>query len=653
MKVARQTRLAGPGQPIHWELILTSRPQKRWRLSTISNITLLTLYLAGALALVVLVNVNARHQALHDAERYASLILDRNIVAHSFFNNVLKTSLYGLSEERFFTPEWLSANFAIDNAARDYDLFTHEDLYYKESAVNARNPVHEATPLEREFIERLNADPELKVESAIREYDGKPYFTVMRRGQVAKSECLHCHGEPDEAPAGIIAHYGSERGLAMQPGRTVSALSIRIPMAVAYQEANQFSFELSGFLLILLLVIFLLQYVVTRQLLFAPIDALYRKAQVIAHAPEQLGSALPLPRGLELSQLVEAFNTMSLNLREHTDLQEQIIQVRTIELEKANQALREDIEKRKQIEASLEQLRHRNEMILNTANEGILGLDAEGRITFFNQAASTLLELQPEHVGRINVQECFGRRNGDQTVVNAEERIDVILARGERVIKREGFLSSVGGRRGFPAEFSCAPIDGNGITGAVFSFSDISKRKHAELEIQNLAFYDQLTQLPNRTLFHDRITQRVAQAERDRDKLALMFLDLDDFKMVNDTLGHAAGDDFLRMVARRLQEGSRQADTVARLSGDEFVWFGEIADEEDASLIAQKFLEGVSRPVRLGEHNFNTTVSIGIAIFPDSARDVVSLMKCADTAMYAAKQKNKNAFEFYRAARKS
>ena len=127
-----------------------------------------------------------------------------------------------------------------------------------------------------------------------------------------------------------------------------------------------------------------------------------------------------------------------------------------------------------------------------------------------------------------------------------------------------------------------------------------------------------------------------------------MFLDLDDFKIVNDTLGHAAGDDFLSVIAKRLRESSRQADTVARLGGDEFVWFGEIDDEEDIRRIADKFLEGIAQPVKLDQHIFSSTVSIGIAIFPDSAQDVLGLMKCADAAMYRVKQKDKNAFQFYR-----
>ncbi|MDH3455155.1 MAG: diguanylate cyclase, partial [Desulfuromonadales bacterium] len=361
---------------------------------------------------------------------------------------------------------------------------------------------------------------------------------------------------------------------------------------------------------------------------------------------------LPVPAGRELAELVESFNSMSGGLRRHHDSLEQTIQDRTAQLQEANQALNDDIEMRKGIERTLEQLRHRNEMILDTTNEGILGLDPAGRISFFNRAAGTLTGLAEEHINRVKVQDLLGRLTMAQEQAKPGELINEILSNGTQLDHQEGLFTRLDGET-FPIEYSCAPLLGNGITGAVFSFSDITERKRSEQEIQKLAFYDQLTGLPNRTLFYDRITQRVAQVERDKQKLALMFLDLDDFKMVNDTLGHAAGDDFLREVARRLRAGSRQADTVARLGGDEFVWFGEIIDEDDARLIAQKFLEGIARPVGLGEYNFSSTVSIGIALFPDVAQDVAGLMKCADTAMYSVKQKSKNAFCFFHKLRGS
>lgn len=342
-----------------------SLPRKsRWKLSTISNLALLALYLTGSVILVALVNFNAKQQALHNAEHYSSMILDRNVATHAFFNNTLKTSLYKLFEDHFFDPSWMSATFAINSIAEDYGLFTHEELYYKESSINARNPVHEADSLERSFIEELNRDPNLITRTAIREYDNEPYFTVMRRGQVVKDECLLCHGNPDDAPAGIVNHYGRERGFHRQTGQIVSAISIRMPLALAYQDANDFSLKLSAILLVLLLFIFALQYIVSRQLLFAPIKSIHEQAQVIAFDAEHLGDELAVPIGRELAEMVEAFNAMSRGLRQHQDSLEQTIRERTEVLEKTNDALNEDIEVRKKIERSLEQLSHRNEMIL-------------------------------------------------------------------------------------------------------------------------------------------------------------------------------------------------------------------------------------------------------------------------------------------------
>lgn len=620
---------------------MSANHKSAWKLSTISSITLLALYLVSAVILVVLININSRQQALRNAEFFANMILKRNVASHFFLNEDPKHPLSSLSR-----------TFVINSTTSDYGLFTMEGLYYKESAINARNPVHEADDQERSFIEQLNIDPQLITMAGIREYDQEPFFTVMRRGQTVKEECLLCHGDPAQAPPEIVAHYGSERGFLRQAGETVSAISIRIPLTLAYQDANRFSFKLSGFLMLILLVIFAVQYILTRQLLFVPINTLYRKAQRIANEPEHLDDTLPLPAGRELGELVEAFNAMSNSLRRHHDAQALIIRHRTEELEEANRALSNDIEIRKGVERTLEQLRHHNEMILNATSEGILGVDSKGQITFFNRAAGILAGLDNRLVNQINIQDLVVGTPAKQDQPEAAELISEVLVSGGRIEHQQGLLTRMDGKT-LPIEYSCAPLSEDGSSGAVFSFSDITERQRSASEIQNLAFYDQLTGLPNRTLFYDRITQRVAQLERDKLKLALMFLDLDDFKMVNDTLGHAAGDEFLRVVARRLREGSRQADTVARLGGDEFVWFGEIIDEEDARLIAEKFLEVIARPVTLGQHNFSSTVSIGIALFPESAENVAGLMKCADSAMYSVKQKSKNSYQFYRRERGS
>lgn len=295
---------------------------------------------------------------------------------------------------------------------------------------------------------------------------------------------------------------------------------------------------------------------------------------------------------------------------------------------------------------------HRNEMILNTTSEGILGLNADGLISFFNRAAAKMMGLKLGDTHQINLLKRLKGLKTEPPPPNPVEQIRKTLDSGEMISGQEALLAHNDDHL-FPIEYSCAPLKNDIITGAVFSFKNIAERKRSENKIQNLAFYDQLTKLPNRTLFYDRIRQRVAQAERDSQKLALMFFDLDDFKIVNDTLGHAAGDEFLRVIASRLLQGSRQSDTIARLGGDEFVWFGEIIDKSDAELIARKFLDSVAQPVTIEGQTFVSTVSIGISLFPDSAEDVVGLMKSADTAMYSAKQKSKNAYHFYRNERGS
>ncbi len=177
---------------------------------------------------------------------------------------------------------------------------------------------------------------------------------------------------------------------------------------------------------------------------------------------------------------------------------------------------------------------------------------------------------------------------------------------------------------------------------------DVTERRRAEKEIQKLAYYDTLTGLPNRILFQDRLRQALAQAHRERKQVGILFLDLDRFKAINDSLGHAAGDMLLKLVARRLQGCIRESDTVARLGGDEFVVvLSGIHNQDDLIASAQKILETLSRPVRLAEKELFSTASIGISMYPNDADNVDSLLKNADVAMYAAKEKGRNTYQFF------
>jgi diguanylate cyclase (GGDEF)-like protein/PAS domain S-box-containing protein len=178
--------------------------------------------------------------------------------------------------------------------------------------------------------------------------------------------------------------------------------------------------------------------------------------------------------------------------------------------------------------------------------------------------------------------------------------------------------------------------------------TDITERQSAERQIEFLAFHDALTGLPNRQLMQDRCEQAIAQAERDGSKVALLYLDLDNFKTINDTLGHDAGDTLLRQVAARLRECLRDTDTISRQGGDEFlVVLRDLPDADAAAAIMLKICERLQEPFLAGGHEMSTSVSMGATIFPDDGRDFETLRRQADMAMYRAKDAGRNAYRFF------
>ncbi|MEJ6521205.1 EAL domain-containing protein [Shewanella bicestrii] len=179
-------------------------------------------------------------------------------------------------------------------------------------------------------------------------------------------------------------------------------------------------------------------------------------------------------------------------------------------------------------------------------------------------------------------------------------------------------------------------------------FTDITERKKAEEDLRFLASFDTLTGLPNRTLFQDRLNHAISQAHRSNNIVALLFLDLDRFKHINDSMGHHIGDLLLKAVAHRLQSAVREGDTVARLGGDEFTIILEgVAKTKAATLISEKVLKAFQAPFLLDDKSLTISTSIGISLYPNDAEDVDSLIKFADTAMYHAKALGRNNFQFY------
>lgn len=189
--------------------------------------------------------------------------------------------------------------------------------------------------------------------------------------------------------------------------------------------------------------------------------------------------------------------------------------------------------------------------------------------------------------------------------------------------------------------------DDNGDTMRyVVIFSDISESFKAQQTIMRQANYDSLTRLPNRNLFCDRLQQAIVKAERNEQLFAVLFIDLDGFKEINDALGHSLGDRVLRQVAEHMVKVARASDTFARFGGDEFIVL--ISDmEADVIPVTEKILDAIKKPIAINGHELNVTASIGISIFPGDGGDLEPLMKHADKGMFSAKLEGRNAYHFF------
>lgn len=312
------------------------------------------------------------------------------------------------------------------------------------------------------------------------------------------------------------------------------------------------------------------------------------------------------------------------------------------------QTLRNVIQ-RKAVEEELFREKARAEISLNSISDAVLCTDVEGRINYLNVAGEKLTGWSRE--------EALGHPASDVlSIVNAVSRqpqrspVELVLRSDEAMgldantilVRRDGSEIAI--------EDSASPIhDWNGhLAGVIIVFHDVTDSRMMAAKMAHMAQHDFLTGLPNRLLLSDRIAQAIKFATRHRTRLAVMFLDLDKFKEVNDSYGHAIGDALLRSVTQRLTNCVRQSDTVSRQGGDEFViLLTEVKLDSDITLAAEKILKALARPHYLPQRELFITCSMGISIFPADGDDAEALIKAADTAMYAAKGKGRDNFQFF------
>jgi diguanylate cyclase (GGDEF)-like protein/PAS domain S-box-containing protein len=315
-----------------------------------------------------------------------------------------------------------------------------------------------------------------------------------------------------------------------------------------------------------------------------------------------------------------------------------------------SRALRNAIE-RKAVEEALYVEQERAVVTLNSIGDAVLCTDISGKITYLNLVAETMTGWpRKEAIGK-PLAEVFRIIDGptrktarDPMEMAVEQNRTVGLTVDCVLIRRDGFESAI--------EDSAAPIHDRAghVVGAVIVFHDVTAARAMTREMTHSAQHDLLTNLPNRLLLNDRISQSIALARRQHRPIALIFLDLDRFKYINDSLGHAAGDKLLRSVSERLLANVRRSDTVSRQGGDEFViLLSEIAYPEDAATSAAKILVSLSAPHSIGGQDLHIDGSIGISVYPEDGEDAETLINHADTAMYHAKEKGRNNFQFFKA----
>ena len=294
--------------------------------------------------------------------------------------------------------------------------------------------------------------------------------------------------------------------------------------------------------------------------------------------------------------------------------------------------------------------KERAEVTLNCIGDAVVCTDIEGKITFLNLVAEKMTGWPWEEAVGQPMAEVF-RIQDAATHEPTPNPMEAALGQNRTVhlpsncilIRRDGFET--------PIEDSVAPIhDREGkATGAVIVFRDVSAARAMAEQMIHSAQHDFLTGLPNRMLLNDRVNQAIALAARHAKKVAVLFLDLDGFKHINDSLGHPIGDKLLQSIAKRLVSCVRGSDTVSRQGGDEFVvLLSEMAQQEDAAISALRILEAVSKAHSIDQHDLHLTASIGVSVCPDDGLDAETLIKNADIAMYQAKENGRQSYQFFK-----
>ncbi|HEX8251745.1 MAG TPA: EAL domain-containing protein [Thermoanaerobaculia bacterium] len=301
-------------------------------------------------------------------------------------------------------------------------------------------------------------------------------------------------------------------------------------------------------------------------------------------------------------------------------------------------------EARRDAENARAETEQRYRALVENASEGVALVDAHGNFVYAGPSTQRVLGYEPGELLAMN----FGDVVHPDDLDVARRNLRALLTADNAELSGELRLRHSDGEYRWTEGTYKNLLFNPAVRAIVINYRDVTERKQAEETLQHLAYRDTLTDLPNRFLFHDRLEHAIDQARRRGSGFAVMYMDLDRFKVVNDTLGHTVGDHLLQMVARRLRDVLRADDTIARLGGDEFaVILPELDRAEQAGSAARKLIAALRAPVRVDGHELHVTASAGISMYPSDGTDVTTLIKHADAALYRSKELGRNMVQLF------
>ena len=360
---------------------------------------------------------------------------------------------------------------------------------------------------------------------------------------------------------------------------------------------------------------------------------------------------------LERAKLVLEKRKHQKNLEKELQKETSDLEQRSLELEKAYRNLNREIEERKRAEIAIQQEHAFIQTIIDGVRDPARIVSPDFGVLMMNQAALALLPSKQTILEQLTCYQAYRQIDIPCSGDDHQCVLKEVIKTGQSITVHHKDIVGENKERVFEVEAS--PLwnsDGTlyGILEVVRNITDdlgmeTQLREHRE-RLYHLVHHDALTNLPNRMLLQERLSRMMMKAKRNRTYVAVLFLDLDRFKKINETLGHEIGDKLLLEVAKRLENCVRKSDTVARLGGDEFgVILDDLRDVKFVAVVARKFLQALSKPIIIQEYELYATSSIGISLYPDDSEDVDVLLRCADTALYRAKEAGKNNYQYYTA----